>query len=164
MSFAAIHQYLTQAHSFSLVMVAVVSFFTGFLPTIGIEVYLAYTAIKVKLFVMLIVIALVAATGQMFSKVIIYGMGAGGIRFLPKRHRNKLDSWQQKFNQSVGKQRLLIICSALTGLPPFYAINIICGTLRSSFHNFFWLGLVGTFVRFSVIAFIPAWVLHYYLH
>ena len=157
------HSIMQLVHSqhLSLYAVALVSFFTGFLPTIGIEVYLAYTALKVKLFAVLISIAFVAAISQMLSKTIIYGMGAKGGKILPNKHRDKLLTWQEKINQGSAQQRSVIMLSALTGLPPFYLINIICGTLRTSFNNFFWLGLAGTFIRFSVIAFVPAVAIHY---
>ena|SRR3990167_2218039 len=162
MSWQAIDQYLIHSHQFSLYMIALVSFFTGFLPIIGIEVYLAYVALKIKLFMMLIIIAFIASISQMFSKTIIYSMGANSMRFLPRKYQQKLGTWHEKINKGEKSQCAVIILSALTGLPPFYLINIICGTLRTSFNNFFWFGLAGTFVRFSAIAFLPAFAIHWF--
>ena len=46
----------------------------------------------------------------------------------------------------------LIFVSALTGLPPFYAVSIAAGGLRLSLRRFLAAGFVGRAIRFGALA------------
>ena len=45
--------------------------------------------------------------------------------------------------------------SAVTGLPPFYAISVAAGVLRLRFVLFFALGLAGRTLRFAAVFVVP---------
>jgi membrane protein YqaA with SNARE-associated domain len=68
--------------------------------------------------------------------------------------RARVERWRSK--------DLLVLFSAATGLPPFYLLSILAGSLRFPFARFAAAGFAGRIVRFAVVMSVPQvgrWVL-----
>jgi membrane protein YqaA with SNARE-associated domain len=48
-----------------------------------------------------------------------------------------------------------ILASALTSVPPFYAVSLAAGTVRVRFGRFFAAGCAGCLLRFAVVFALP---------
>ena len=147
--------WLYHLHLSKLMLTSVVCFITGFVPTVGTEVFLVVLALKTHGFELLTLIVIAASAFQMLSKVIIYYLGFGVIGYLPKSLKEKIDNLSHKYSQKSLTNRSLIFISALIGVPPFYIINILCGAFKVPFNLFFSMGLLGTFIRFAFVVFLP---------
>jgi len=49
----------------------------------------------------------------------------------------------------------VVFASALTGVPPFYAVSVAAGVVRFHFPRFLALALVGRVLRFTAVFLIP---------
>ena len=48
-----------------------------------------------------------------------------------------------------------LLASALVGVPPFYVVSIIAGTMKIKVWQFFSIGFMGRLIRFSILLFLP---------
>lgn len=126
---------------------------SGIVPVLNAEIFLLGVA-AVAPPSSVWVLALVGALGQTVAKSIMY-MGGRGIFRLPmgkrkvdlEKARAKVERWRSK--------DLLVFVSAGLGLPPFYAIAILAGTMRFPFVRFLVAGFAGRLIRFSVLLAVP---------
>jgi membrane protein YqaA with SNARE-associated domain len=52
-------------------------------------------------------------------------------------------------------QRGTLFLSSVVGVPPFYVVTAICGTLRMPLHEFLILGTTGRIIRFAALMLLP---------
>ncbi len=102
---------------------------------------------------LLIPIALVAAAGQMVGKTIIFQTGRG--LFGRTGLKDKVEALGPIFARRPRLGDLLVFVSALTGLPPLYAVSVAAGGLRLSLLRFVTAGFIGRSMRFGAVALIP---------
>jgi membrane protein YqaA with SNARE-associated domain len=126
---------------------------SGIVPVVNAELFLVGVA-AIAPASSLWVVALLGALGQMVAKSGMYFGGRGVVRLpLGKRSaaleqaRERIERWRSK--------DLLVFVSAALGLPPFFAISIIAGTLRFPFARFLVAGFGGRLLRFSLLLAIP---------
>lgn len=103
----------------------------------------------------LVVLALVATAGQMTGKCALYWAGRRGDRVLPERAKRLLAKWQHRLEAKPSRAVLLVLISAVTGLPPFYVITLVAGTLKIKFPVYLAAGAAGRLVHFSALIFVP---------
>ena len=105
-----------------------------------------------------VVLAAVAAVGQVAGKLLWYWAGAGTTR-LPWL-RSKLESprieaamtrWRGRTEGRPVYTGLVLLTSAFAGLPPFMVMSVVAGVLRVRMWLFVSTGLVGRFLRFWIV-------------
>ncbi|MFJ3406871.1 hypothetical protein [Promicromonospora sp. NPDC090134] len=105
-----------------------------------------------------VVLAAVAAVGQITGKLLWYWAGAGTTR-LPWL-RSKLDSpkiaaamtrWRDRTDGRPVYLGVVLFASAFAGLPPFMVMSVVAGVLRVRMWLFLSTGLVGRFLRFWIV-------------
>ena len=97
-------------------------------------------------------VALAATLGQMTAKGLLYFSGRGLLRLPVRRHSSKVEAIAERLR---GRGGALIFVSALTGLPPFYAVSIAAGVLRLAPGSFLLFGLAGRLLRFTAVVLAP---------
>lgn len=105
-----------------------------------------------------VVLAAVAAAGQVTGKLLWYWAGAGTTR-LPWLRR-KLDSpkaaaamtrWHDRTEGRPVYTGAVLLASAFAGIPPFMVMSVVAGVLRVRLWLFLSTGLVGRFFRFWIV-------------
>ena len=124
---------------------------SGLIPVINSELLVVGAAVLLPPGAALLV-AIVAATGQMLAKLGLYGAARWAPAYLPERAKKKLATAGGKLQKNGAAVYLLLLVSASAGWPPFYGISLLAGALRINFAAFASLGLVGRFVRFGILA------------
>jgi membrane protein YqaA with SNARE-associated domain len=131
------------------------SFGSALVPILNAEAYVALAAHSHPA----LLIALVAAVGQMVGKVLWYYAGANAER-LPYIHRKmdrpktraSMDRWQARTQGRPWFTAMLLFLSAWAGFPPYAVMAALAGVLRVSFVVFLLTGFVGRFLRFWIVA------------
>jgi membrane protein YqaA with SNARE-associated domain len=126
---------------------------SGVIPIVNAEIFLVGVA-AVAPSSSLWVVALVASLGQMVAKSIMYLGGRGVFRLPMGKRKADLEAVRAKVERWRSKD-LLVFVSAALGLPPFFAIAILAGTLRFPFARFVLAGFAGRLVRFSLVLAVP---------
>ncbi|MFN7932021.1 MAG: VTT domain-containing protein [Bryobacteraceae bacterium] len=96
-------------------------------------------------------LVLVATVGQMTGKCALYWTGRGVLRW-PSAQR-KLQIWNQKWNGRRKSGSAVLFLSALSGVPPFYPVSVLAGSLRIPFARFLAIGACGRFLHYTVVVF-----------
>nr|WP_296772069.1 hypothetical protein [Rhodococcus sp. (in: high G+C Gram-positive bacteria)] len=133
---------------------------SGLLPFVSIELYLAgiqaagsgatwYAS------------AVAAALANTAGKVAYYGMGRGTIA-LPRLRERTSDKprrgakWLEKFKESCIRHpraaSVILLISAIGGIPPFGIIAVMAGTANFGMLKFFVIGVLGRTIRLCVVA------------
>ena len=111
-------------------------------------------------------LGLAAAVGQMIGKVVFYYAGRGTL-VLPVRLRREPEQqgrgrWAGqllRFQETLQRRPrwmiVVLLSSALTGLPPFAATAVLAGMARVRLVTFLATGLIGRFARFAAVAASP---------
>jgi membrane protein YqaA with SNARE-associated domain len=159
----------------SLCVAAGVAFGSALVPLINIEIFvLALVTREPGMPCLLLgaVVAIAQVSGKLF-----YYLAARGSLHLPKfMHREpkplteRRIRWQQRTKRMRGwVERLTEKChrhprwmagtygvSSIVGMPPFMATTILAGLARMSMAAFLATGMIGRFIRFSLLAASPA--------
>ncbi|GAB2484629.1 hypothetical protein GCM10027063_28240 [Promicromonospora xylanilytica] len=123
---------------------------------LALEAYLAVAAVDDSY--PSVVLAAVAAAGQVAGKLLWYWAGAGTTR-LPWLRR-KLEApkvsaamtrWRDRTDGRPVYTGLVLLASAFAGLPPFMLMSVVAGVLRVRMWLFVGTGLVGRFLRFWIV-------------
>lgn len=95
-------------------------------------------------------LAVIASAGQGVGKLAWFYAARGSLRvgFLQRRlERPKVQASVEKWSRRVGDRTwvgaLMVLVSALVGLPPFFAMAVIAGTLRVRVWVFVVFGFIG---------------------
>ena len=126
---------------------------SGIVPILNAELFLIGLAAVTPPSRLWVIVAL-ATAGQMVAKTVMYLGGRGVFRLPLGRRRVDLEAVRARVARWRSKE-LLVFVSAALGLPPFYVISILAGTLRFPFPRFFACGLAGRVLRFSLIVAMP---------
>ena len=107
-----------------------------------------------------LVIVSVVAFGQVAGKLVLYAGGAGLDSAARKR---RADGRVARLTQKLGDRpmmlRATLLGSSYAGLPPLYAMALVCGAVRMPRGSFVGLCLAGRFGRFYTLALVPGWVI-----
>ncbi len=98
---------------------------------------------------------LLATLGQMSAKAVLYCAGRGVLKLPMGRGQARIEALRARLSATGQAAGGVTFVSALTGLPSFYAISVIAGTLGWPFSRFLAWGIAGRILRFSVLLFLP---------
>ena len=127
---------------------------SGFIPVLNAEVFLvAAAALAPK--EALPLIPVLAAAGQMVAKSGMYLGGRGVVRLPSEKRKADLEALRARVARWRSRD-LLVFVSAAVGLPPFFAVAILAGTLSFPFPRFLLAGFVGRVLRFGAVVAVPA--------
>lgn len=126
------------------------SFVGGFVPVFNIEAYL----VAVSSFTSgtdLAVIAVMAGLGQMAAKSLVYGAGRGTLSLSLGRYGDHREEMIDRLEERGGSTGLLLLVSALVGIPPFYVVSGAAGALAIPYPLFLLVGAAGSVLRFGLV-------------
>jgi membrane protein YqaA with SNARE-associated domain len=124
------------------------------IPFINTELYLiSVSALSPAAFVPPLVLA--ATLGQMAGKVAMFYAGRGVVRIRSPRLRRGVAALRLRLDSRPVFSKVVLFSSATLGLPPLYAMAVVCGTLRMSVVSFFVIGSIGRLIHFAVVAALP---------
>lgn len=118
-------------------------------PFLNIEAFLIAVATALPRTSTLI-LAAAAALGQMAGKWLVYLAGAGLLR-LRRRGEARARDIAARLARAPRGPAALVLVSALTGLPPLYAVSVAAGALRVRLGAFLSAVAGGAFLRFAVL-------------
>ena len=98
----------------------------------------------------------VATLSHMIGKSVMYLGGRGIDRWRYEPLKRRVAAARAKLEGRSELGAVLIFVSAVTGIPPFYAVTVVSGVMRYRFVPFFILGFVGRLLRFGGLLFVPA--------
>jgi len=127
---------------------AVTCFITGYIPFISTEIILAGLGLIIST-EHIIPLAIIGAIMQAVAKVNLYFISHKIVYVLKYKSKRKLIKLKQKYKSHSKLSASIIFTSALTGLPPYYFVNLLCGILNTGWLQFASLGFIGMFIRFS---------------
>ena len=97
------------------------------------------------------VLVLVATVGQMTGKCALYWAGRGMLRW-PSAQR-RLEEWNRKWNGRRKRGTAVLFLSAVFGVPPFYPVSVLAGSVGIPFLRFVAVGSCGRFLHYAVVVF-----------
>lgn len=138
------------------------SVFSALIPFLNLEFYLAaVSAVAPNSLTYLTAILLIATFGHMIAKGILYGTGRGVLKISvnnsssSKFSTKQIKELQLKMEKSRARNSAFLFFSGVTGLPPFYLVAILAGTLKLNFWNFFICGFAGRLIRLAFVLALP---------
>ena len=124
----------------------------GFIPVVNAEVYFASIgAVSDRAEIFPIVV--IGTLGQMTAKTAIFFAGRGILRLPITRDSDRMRVVLAKARAWRGPIELFVFISAVFGIPPFYIVSLLGGTLELSTTRFVVLGFTGRLIRFLAIAY-----------
>jgi membrane protein YqaA with SNARE-associated domain len=132
----------------------VVSVTGGLLPFSPLEPVLLGIAAVARPSMLLPVVALATVT-QMASKTALYAASRKANHALSPRKRAFLDRLRIRLAGRRWLQVLMVLVSALFGLPPFYMMTVACGALGLPLSDYLVAGSIGRATRFTVLMMLP---------
>ena len=127
---------------------------SGLIPVMNAEVYLL-TVSAISSPATIVPLILAAGFGQMTAKSAMYLAGRGVLSLPWGKNQERLDATSRKLSSSKLGPGGFIFVSGFVGLPPFYLVSILAGTLRIPFPVFFFPGTVGRLLRFAMFVIFP---------
>ena len=127
---------------------------SGVVPLMNSELFVLYLGSTAS-HTQLPVLVLLATLGQMSAKALLYYGGCGVLKLPAGRGRERIEALRARMAGGRRAASGVTFISALTGLPSFYAISVIAGTLGWPFSRFLLWGIVGRLLRFSALVFLP---------
>ena len=137
------------------------SVFSALIPFLNLEFYLAaVSAVAPNSLTYLTAILFIATFGHMIAKGILYGTGRGVLKISLNQSNGKFSTkqikeLQLKMEKSRARNSAFLFFSGVTGLPPFYLVAILAGTLKLNFWNFFICGFAGRLIRLAFVLALP---------
>jgi membrane protein YqaA with SNARE-associated domain len=139
------------------------SLLSAVIPFLNLEFYLgAISAVAPNSLNYLTIILFIATFAHMIGKGLLYGAGRGVVKISWNKNWNKkkfsikqIEELQLKMEKSQAKNSAFLFFSGVTGLPPFYLVTILAGTLKINFWNFFICGFAGRLIRLAFVLALP---------
>ncbi|OLR94688.1 YqaA family protein [Actinokineospora bangkokensis] len=157
-----------------------VAFSSAVVPFVSIELFVLGLAAK-EPGIPFLLLGLVVAVGQVAGKLVHYYVGRGSIRLPEFLHRRlharepkpltprraawqlrtkRVRAWVESVRARCQEHPRWMVgtytVSSVVGLPPYMATVVLAGLVRMRLSTFIGAGLVGRFIRFSLLAASPA--------
>src|SRR5688572_2628704 len=113
----------------------------GLVPFSPIEPMLA--ALAVTRPAMIGPLVLLAAVCQMSTKSLLFAASNRAADRITGRKRERIDALRRRLDGHPRLQRMTVLLSAFSGLPPFYAVTVASGLMRIRFRDFMIAGSLG---------------------
>jgi membrane protein YqaA with SNARE-associated domain len=101
-----------------------------------------------------VAIVALAVSGQMLGKFAVYQVGRGALNVAWVR-RGATSSAAKAFAMHPANGLAVLALSSVTGVPPFYGVSFMAGTLRLPPATFLVIGTIGRVIRFGAIFLAP---------
>ncbi len=132
----------------------IVCLISGFIPIVNAELFLIWISLTISK-TEYIRLLLLATSGQMTAKVLMFLSGKGVVNISKKRYENKLAQIEEKMKKWESKIDIFLFLSAFTGFPPFYVVAVLSGMTNVNFVRFFIAGFLGRTLRFGLVMYFP---------
>jgi len=100
-------------------------------------------------------IAVIGTFGHMCGKVVVYMGSLHAKRVLSPRHQRAVDRARSSMERAPALQSLTLVFSGAVGLPPFYGVTVLSGTLGVPLSRFLFFGSIGRLMRFTAVVMLP---------
>ena len=129
-----------------------IGFIAGMFPIVSIELFLVgATAYGVEPRMLPALIAL-GSLGHQIAKSVTYYMGAGVFELPRGKVRTKIDALKARIEPWNKRPKLILLISALTGIPPLYLVGFVAQPLMKLSHTAFTaVSLTGRVVRLTTL-------------
>jgi len=134
---------------------AIFCFLGGLIPFLNIEAYLLVVASTTDAGRQWLPVAMVGSIAHMGAKLLLYAGGRGIGSGVAARHQARIEQVRQRLERWRYGRAGFVFVSALTGIPPFYAVSILAGMLRFGWFRFVSVSLPGRFLRFAAVLLFP---------
>ncbi len=104
---------------------------------------------------LLLPLLLLSTAGHMATKTLIFKGGVHIEKIFKGKHRPMFERTRDRLNGQPGAQRLTLFVSSVVGIPPFYIVTALCGTLRMPLREWLVLATAGRLIRFGAILYAP---------
>jgi membrane protein YqaA with SNARE-associated domain len=104
---------------------------------------------------LLLPLVLLAATSHMATKTIVFYGGQKLEKAFKGRFRERFDAARARLTGKPALQRGTLFLSSVVGVPPFYVVTALCGTLKMPLREFLILGTTGRIIRFGALMLLP---------
>jgi membrane protein YqaA with SNARE-associated domain len=126
---------------------------SGLVPfVVNMELYLIGVAVLTDASPLPIVA--LATTGQMLGKFAVFEVGRGALNVAWIRRRAESSS-MAAFARRPGAGLAVMATSSVTGVPPFFAVSFVAGSLGMPLARFLTVGTAGRVIRFSAVLLVP---------
>ena len=133
---------------------ALICLVTAVIPVVHVEAYLVVVATQVPSW-QLPWLVVIAATAQVAGKVWLFQAGRDVTGRLFRKYAARREQLRERVAGGPVLRGALVSTSALIGLPPFYAVSVLAGSIGIPLPEFVLYGLLGRLVRFGVLVFLP---------
>ena len=130
---------------------------SGFCPLVNTEAYLVCVS-AVSAETDLGALALLSTLGQMAAKSVLYLAGRGVLALPLGGHGRRLGEIRARMEGKRGAAGGFVLASAFWGVPPFYLVSVLAGTLRWPYPLFALAGSCGRLFRFAVALSLPQYL------
>ena len=100
---------------------------------------------------MLVPLALVATASHMAGKAVLYLGSTKAMQLLSVRRQQAIERARARLSRRRWYQYLTVLTSAITGVPPFYAITVAAALVKLPLVPFIVVGTVGRACRFLAL-------------
>lgn len=104
---------------------------------------------------MLLPLALVATASHMAGKALLYLGSDKAMRLLSDERQEGIERARIRLSRHRSYQYLTVFTSAISGLPPFYAITVAAAMVKLPLVPFIAIGTVGRACRFLALVMAP---------
>ncbi|MEO5568712.1 MAG: alpha/beta fold hydrolase [Gemmatimonadaceae bacterium] len=136
------------------ILVVVVGAAASLLPMSPVEPVLVAVAAVAPTWLLVPIIALATAS-HMSTKMLVFLGGKKVEGALKGRARERFDRARLRLADNPRLQHGTLLLSSVTGLPPFYVITALCGSLRMPTREFVVLATTGRAIRFTMLVLAP---------
>lgn len=107
---------------------------------------------------LLLPLTIIATVSSMLAKVVIYHGGRVATRAIPEKHRDKVEKTREQLTGRPWLRGMVLVASAAAGIPPFYLVTVLCGSLGVPLRDFLIAGMIGRAVRFGTLLYVPHFI------
>jgi membrane protein YqaA with SNARE-associated domain len=139
----------------------VVCFVSGVIPIFHVETYLVAVSALSSTQTVLPLVG-IATVAQMLAKSLIYLAGRGVLKFPLKKYEDKMDDVRNRLERWRASPMLFVFLSAAVGIPPFYLVSLLVGTIRYHYPYFVLCGFLGLAMRNAAVIFLPQLIVRFF--
>lgn len=130
---------------------------SALLPWVNAELILLAIASPLTSALDLAFVVVAVTAGQVTGKTVLYWMA----RRAPQgswtgRFAGVVERWRNACHGRPASAQVMMLVSAVVGVPPFYVTTMAAGALRISFPRFLGAAVLGRLLHFAAVAAVPA--------
>jgi membrane protein YqaA with SNARE-associated domain len=131
-----------------------ICFASAIIPLVNMELFVIFLG-SVAPPPLLPALLIVGTLSHMLGKSVMYAAGRAFDKLPPGALKRRVAAAREKVQDRPNLGAAVILTSAFTGLPPFYAVTVLSGVVRYNFLWFFVAGFGGRLLRFGALILLP---------